>query len=114
MLRTSASSSMTRIVKGVAADGSVLPGPAGLPQSRDPLRRRAGDGLRQHAVDELPHLAQVEGLQEMRSAGPFEKRALLAAQHVAREEEDAPAQFREPLFELGVEALAVEDASWCR
>jgi hypothetical protein len=78
VLRTSASSSTTRIVNGVD-----------LAEPRGTLGTRIGSGLDQHAMDELPDLGQVEGLQHVRRDGPPEKRALLAVENVAGDEDDA-------------------------
>src|SRR6266478_6707936 len=100
VLRTSSSSSMTRIENS----GGVPLGVIGLVKPRCAL----GAGGGQHAVNELPHLAQVERFQEVGCAGPLEGLALLSAQNVAGDEDDSVAQSREPSFDLGVEVLAVE------
>ena len=83
MLRMSSSSSMTRIENpaGVPLGGS------GLVESRCAL----GAGVGQDAVNELPHLAQVERFQEVGCAGSPEELALLPAQNVAGDEDDSAA-----------------------
>jgi hypothetical protein len=63
---------MTRIENRDAADGPS-PGVIGLAVVR------CAPGFGQHAVDELPDLAQIERLGEIRRAGPLEELALFAA-----------------------------------
>jgi len=107
VLKTRASSSMTRIVNRSGSDGAPLPG-TGLAEPRSALGTRVGSGVGQHPVDDLPYLAQVEGLQKVRCAGPFEELTLLPAQDITGDEDDSTTQPREPPLDFGVEVLAVE------
>src|SRR3989449_11615985 len=83
---------MTRSVNRSAIDGSPRSGCAGLSGPRPALPACAATGVHQHAVDDLTHLAQVERIQDVRSADRFEKLALLPAQDVAGDEDGLMAQ----------------------
>src|SRR2546428_5384885 len=100
---------MTRSVNRGAIDGSPRSGCAGLSGPRPALPACAATGVHQHAMDDLTNPAQVERLQDVRSAVPFEKLALLPPEDVSGEEDNSMAQSRKPMLEHSVETHAVED-----